>query len=78
MLASDGECTAYDTRTWLGIALTIIGVVVLAVAATKVRLLFNYFTLLQGAAGLIRDLEVKPISKIIVALGQLWAHSMAC
>jgi Ca2+-binding EF-hand superfamily protein len=70
-LASDGECTPCGTGTWLGIALAIVGVVVLAAAATKVRLLFNYFTLLQGAAGLISDLQVKPIAKIIVALGQI-------
>jgi Ca2+-binding EF-hand superfamily protein len=70
-LASDGECTTCGTGTWLGIALAIIGVVVLAVIATKVRLLFNYFTLLRGAAGLIRDLQVKPVAKIMVALGQI-------
>ena len=70
-LASDGECTPCGTGTWLGIALAIVGVVVLAAAATKVRLLFNYFTLLRGAAGLISDLQVKPIVKIIVALGQI-------
>jgi Ca2+-binding EF-hand superfamily protein len=70
-LASDGECTACGTGTWLGIALALLGVVVLAVAATKVRLLFNYFTLLQDAADLIKELQIKPMAKLVVALGQI-------
>jgi predicted outer membrane repeat protein len=70
--ASDGECNACGTRTWLGIVICIAAIVVLAVLATKVRIWFNNLTLFQDALEFIGELQsVKSVVKIVVALGQI-------
>jgi predicted outer membrane repeat protein len=64
-------CTECGTGTWIGIVVTVVAVVALAILATKVRVWFNYFTLLQDAVELAGELQIKALGKIVVALGQI-------
>jgi hypothetical protein len=45
--------------------------VVLAVLAMKVRIWFNYIVIFQDIMGLVAELELKALAKVLIALFQV-------
>jgi hypothetical protein len=45
--------------------------VVLAVLALKVRIWFNYIVILQDIMGLVAELQLKALAKVLIALFQV-------
>jgi Ca2+-binding EF-hand superfamily protein len=70
-IQQSGECVACGATTWVGIVCVVLGLLILAALATKVRVWYNYFTFLQEAAGLFQQLQIKALSKVLLALGQI-------
>eukprot|EP01050_Picozoa_sp_SAG11_P022868 SAG11_NODE_4431_length_1897_cov_2.688543_3_plen_101_part_01 len=65
------RCTACGERTWQGVLAVIVGISIIIALATRVKSWYNYFTFIQDILGAIEELNVKALSKIIVALGQI-------
>jgi hypothetical protein len=68
---SDGECSDCKEVSWAGVLLLIVCVVIMIILALKVRVWYNYFTILRDSIELIRGLELKAISKILLTTLQL-------
>jgi hypothetical protein len=70
-LTSDGGCTACGTTTWVGSA-AVTGVVIIGVfMVTQVYKWFDSVTFIEGLLGLIQELQLKAITKIVVATAQI-------
>jgi hypothetical protein len=71
-LAQDGTCqSCTEGNIYGGVIVGTIALLVLALLVKTSKLWFNYFTTLQDIVGLVQELELKVIAKILVATMQI-------